>query len=71
MSDNDSDTFEVIAEKSFFIDHEPIVKEKKKNKKDPKESDTIKKPRRKKEKKHHLNFSYFTGCIKLFSSSNF
>ena len=32
MSDNDSDTFEVIAEKSFFIDHEPVVKEKKKNK---------------------------------------
>ena len=53
----DSDTFEVIAEKSFYIDHEPVIKEKKK-KKDPKENDTINKPvRRKKEKSLHLNFS--------------
>ena len=58
MSDNDSDTFEVIAEKSFFIDHEPVVKEKKKNKKDPKETDTIKKPRRKKREKDFILISH-------------
>jgi len=47
---NDSDTFEVIAEKSFYIDHEPVIKEKKK--KDPTSKDTINKPtRRRKEKK--------------------
>ena len=49
--ENDSDTFEVIADRAFYIDHEPVMKEMKK-KKDPKENDTIKKPiRRKKEKK--------------------
>ena len=48
---NDSDTFEVIADRAFYIDHEPTIKEKKK-KKEPKQDDTINKPvRRKKEKK--------------------
>ena len=48
--DNDSDTFEVVADRSFFIDHEPVIKEKKK--KDPTSKDTINKPtRRRKEKK--------------------
>ena len=48
--DNDSDTFEVVADRSSFINHEPVIKEKKK--KDPTSKDTINKPtRRKKEKK--------------------
>ena len=49
--DNDSDTFEVIADRSFFIAHEPITKENKKIK-EPNQDDIINKPvRRKKEKK--------------------
>ena len=47
MDNNDSDTFSITADRSFFIDHEPVVKEKKNNK-DPKEIDTINKPSRKK-----------------------
>jgi hypothetical protein len=47
----DSDTFEVIADRAFYIDHEPVMKETKK-KKDSKGDDTINKPiRKKKEKK--------------------
>jgi hypothetical protein len=48
MTDNDSDTFEIVADRSFFIDHEPVVREKKK---DPTETDTIAKPKRKKKDK--------------------
>ena len=44
---DDSDTFEIIAEKSIFIEHDPIMKEKKK-KKDNISNDTINKPTRKK-----------------------
>ncbi len=40
MTENDSDTLSITAERSFFIDHEPVVKEKKPNK-DPKEIDII------------------------------
>ena len=50
-NDNDSE-FEIIANKSFYIDHEPTIKEKKKKKKEPISNDTINKPTRKtKEKK--------------------
>ena len=49
--DYDSDTFSVTADRSFYIEHEPTIKEKKK-KKEPKQDDTINKPvRRKKENK--------------------
>ena len=48
--ENDSDTFEVIADRAFYIDHEPVIKETKK-KKDPKGDDTINKPTRKKREK--------------------
>ncbi len=30
--ENDSETFKIIAEQSFFIEHDPIIKEKKKKK---------------------------------------
>ncbi len=43
---DDSDTFEIIAEKSIFIEHYPIMKEKK-TKKDNISNDTINKPTRK------------------------
>ena len=50
--DNDSDTFELIAKRSFYIEHEPTIKEnEKKKKKDPKGDDTINKPTRKKREK--------------------
>lgn len=50
--ENDSDTFEVIADRAFYIEHEPTIKEKeKKKKKDPKGDDTINKPTRKKREK--------------------
>ena len=65
---DDSDTFEIIAEKSIFIEHYPIMKEKK-TKKDNISNDTINKPTRK--KKYHLNFWYGVDFIELFSSSNF
>ena len=48
MDNNDSDTFSITADRSFFIDHEPVIKEKKK---DPTETDTIAKPKRKKKDK--------------------
>ena len=49
--ENDSDTFEIIADRAYYIDHEPVMKETKK-KKDPISNDTINKPtRRRKEKK--------------------
>ena len=51
--DYDSDTFEVVADRSFFIDHEPVIKEKKK-KKDPISNDTINKPTRKKKERKNL-----------------
>ena len=52
--DTDSDTFSVTAERSFYIEYEPVIKEKKK-KKEPNQDDTINKPiRRKKEKKFIL-----------------
>ena len=52
--DNDLDTFEVVADRSFFIDHEPVFKEKK-NKKDPTSNDTINKPTRTIKKKIRNN----------------
>ena len=64
--ENDSDTFSITADKSIFIEHDPIMKEKKK-KKGQKEVDTINKPTRK--KSHHLNFWYGADFIELFSSS--
>jgi hypothetical protein len=48
--ENDSDTFEVIADRAFYIDHEPVIKEMKK-KKEPISNDTINKPSRKKKEK--------------------
>ena len=49
MENNDSE-FEIIANKAFYIDHDPVIKEKKK--KEPISNDTINKPVRKtKEKK--------------------
>ena len=48
--ENDSDTFEVIADRSFYIDYEPVFKEKKK-KNDPTSNDIINKPLRKKKQK--------------------
>ena len=54
--ENDSDTFSIIAEKSVFIEHDTIIKEKKK-KKDNTSNDTINKPTRKKKKRNYLNFS--------------
>ena len=50
MDNNDSDTFNIIASRSFIIEHDPIIKETKK-KKDPISDDTIKKPTRKKKEK--------------------
>ena len=46
---NDSE-FEIIANKAFYIDYEPDVKEKKK-KKEPISNDTINKPTRKTKEK--------------------
>ena len=51
MDNNNDSEFEIIANKSFYIDYEPNIKEKKRNKKDPKEDDTIDKPIRKKKEK--------------------
>ena len=45
--ENDSDTFSITADKSIFIEHYPIMKEKK-TKKDNISNDTINKPTRKK-----------------------
>ena len=51
MEKNNDSEFEIIANKAFYIDHEPVIKEKKK-KKEPISNDTINKPTRKtKEKK--------------------
>jgi len=51
MENNNDSEFEIIANKSFYIDYEPNIKEKKK-KKEPISTDTINKPIRKnKEKK--------------------
>ena len=47
--ENDYETFEIIADKSIFIEHDIISKEKKK-KKDNISNDTINKTKR--EKKH-------------------
>ena len=49
MENNFSDTFEIIANNSIFIQHDTIIKEKKK-KKDNISNDTINKTKR--EKKH-------------------
>ena len=49
--ENDSE-YGIIANKSFYIDYEPVFKEKKKKKKnDPTSNDIINKPTRKKSKK--------------------
>ena len=47
MDNNNDSEFEIIANKSFYIDYEPVIKEKKK-KKEPISNDTIRKPLRKK-----------------------
>ena len=47
---NDDSEFEIIANKAFYIDHEPDIKEKKKTK-EPISNDTINKPLRKKKEK--------------------
>ena len=52
MENNNDSEFEIIANKAFYIDYEPVVKEKKK-KKDPTPSDTINKPLRKKKEKEN------------------
>ena len=46
MDNNNDSEFEIIANKAFYIDHDPVIKEKKK-KKEPISNDTI---RKKKEK---------------------
>ena len=48
MDNQDYDTFSITADISFFIDHEPVVEEKKK---DPTETDTFAKPKRRKKEK--------------------
>ena len=51
MENNNDSEFEIIANKAYYIDHDPVIKEKKK-KKEPISNDTINKPTRKtKEKK--------------------
>ena len=51
MDNNNDSEFEIIANKTFYIDYEKKIKEKKK-KKEPISNDTINKPTRKtKEKK--------------------
>ena len=55
MDNNDSDTFNIIASRSFIIEHDPIIKETKK-KKDPTSDDTIKNQLGKRKKRNYLNF---------------
>ena len=68
MDNNNDSEFEIIANKSFYIDYEPVFKEKKK-KNDPTSNDTINKPTRKKSKKIRNNKLISQYCTQTISNN--